>query len=148
MHLVGDQEVLTALLGSARFAGVPLHLLRQGVDIAQCSGPAGYSPGARVRRALAGEEPALIHAMGRKPWEAAALPGARGAYERLHAAQSPYTLAARRYAAELDEPAQWLGRSRSRGPAALSLAEYPLAVFDTAVRRARAALGIARFART
>ena len=129
-------------------ASVPLHLLRQGVEIAQCSGPAGYSPGARVRRALARQAPPLIHAMGRKPWEAAALPGARGAYERLHAAQSPYTLAARRYAAELDEPAPWLGRRRARGPAALSLAEYPLAVFDTAVRRARGLLGIARFART
>lgn len=145
MHLVGDQEVLTALLGSKVFAGVPLHLLRQGVEIAQCSGPAGYAPGSRIRRALAGEVPPLIHAMGRKPWEAEGRSGPRGLYERRHAAQSPYTRASRRYTGALDEPAEWLGGPGGGGAASVNLAELPLAMVDHVVRRSRAALGIARF---
>src|SRR3954470_9726146 len=36
LHLLGDQDVLTALLGSARFAKTPIGWLRRGSDVAQC----------------------------------------------------------------------------------------------------------------
>lgn len=160
IHLLGDQEVLTALLGSQDFADVPVQLLRQGVDIAQCFGPSGYDPADRLRMTLAGEVPPLLHAMGPKPWQQparasrdarpASVPeaarSARDALVRRHHDTSPYTLAAAGLRAGLDEPAPWLpDRPGPASAATVNCAELPLAVFDAVVRRVRARLGIARY---
>jgi hypothetical protein len=50
IHMIGDQEVLTALMGSTDFANIPLFLLRRGIDIAQCFGPAAFTPWERIAR--------------------------------------------------------------------------------------------------
>lgn len=158
LHLLGDQEVLAALLGSADFGGTDLQLLRRGRDIAQCWGPAGY----RVRERLAslvGGSPALAHAMVTKPWELvengafppprpARLRGNRAAwetwYDGLHAQLSPYTVAAAKVRGGLSQQPPWLSRTNrlARLMGALPgdpvvVAELPLAVVDTAVRGLR-----------
>ena len=164
LHLLGDQEVLTALVGSDTFSHVPVHLLRRGVDIAQCFGPAGYRFSERVGalRSRSGPPP-LVHATNPKPWKVLSqrrqgllrsrnLVQARAAYEALHAELSPYTVVARRYRDEV-ESAAWLhvrspaGRALSRlpGPPAV-VDELPLAAFDGAVRSVRRHLKIGRFA--
>ncbi|WP_432544289.1 nucleotide-diphospho-sugar transferase [Kineococcus sp. SYSU DK002] len=152
LHLLGDQEVLTALLGSAQFAAVPLRLLRQGVEIAQCYGPAGFTPRDRLTAALPGRSvPPLVHAMGVKPWERRARSGAlgklRSRYEEMHSLTSPYAVLAAAYRDELLADTSWmprlpLGRGGER---AASLAELPLATVDHAVRAARRVLGIGRY---
>src|SRR3712207_4014819 len=64
-HLMGDQDVLTALLSSADFADVPVRMLRRDVDIAHCFGSAGYLPLQRVRAVVRGQRlPPLVHAQG------------------------------------------------------------------------------------
>ena len=153
LHLLGDQEVLTALLGSREFAHVPLHLLRQGVDIAQCYGPAGFTPAARLRAALpGGRVPALVHAMGVKPWEqrrhdGSALGRARRTYEQAHSRWSPYTAVAAAHRDEVGADGAWLPRlSPGRGADARALlAELPLALVDHSVRTVRRRMGIARY---
>lgn len=163
LHLLGDQEVLTALLGSTRFADVPVHLLRRGVDVAQCFGPAGYRVTERVHGLRTGAGlPPLVHATNPKPWRvlSESRPGmlrsrslgqARAAYESLHAELSPYTVVARQYGSQLSG-ADWLwvrspaGRVLSRlpGPPAI-VPELPVAAFDAAVRMLRRRLRIGRF---
>jgi hypothetical protein len=66
-HQWGDQDVLNALLGSAEFADVPVHLLKTGKDIAHCSSATSYSLGERVG-GLLGPIPVFLHAQGAKPW--------------------------------------------------------------------------------
>jgi hypothetical protein len=44
MHVMGDQDVLTALVASADFAHVPVRQLRRDIEVAHCFGPAGYPP--------------------------------------------------------------------------------------------------------
>jgi len=163
LHLLGDQEVLTALLESRPFAAEPLLLLRRGVGIAQCFGPAGFTVGERVRAASRREVPPIVHAMGAKPWyllpwphggrpPRTAHPAAwRNFYERLHAQLSPYTVAAAAYRGDLSSPA-WLD-SRSAWASAVRLGsggspvldELPLALLDSVVRRVRRRLGVGRF---
>lgn len=164
LHLLGDQEVLTALVGSTTFSDIPVHLLRRGVDIAQCFGPAGYRLSERVRGLMSGAGlPPLVHSTNPKPWRvlserrrgllsSRSLGQARAAYEALHAELSPYTVVARQYRDEV-HGADWLdvqttgGRVLSRlpGPSAV-VVELPLAAFDGAVRSVRKRLGIGRFA--
>jgi hypothetical protein len=150
LHHLGDQEVFTALLGAREFADVPLHLLRQGVDIAQCYGPAGWTPGDRVRAVVSGGGlPPLVHAMGRKPWErrreaSGALGRARGVWERLHLTTSPYVVAAGAYRDDLPSVPGWLPNGGS-GPTRAALLELPLAAVDHGVRAARARLGVGRY---
>ena len=150
LHLLGDQEVLTALLGSREFSHVPIHLLRQGIDIAQCYGPAGFTPADRLRAALpGGRVPALVHAMGLKPWEArrhdgSVLSRARYSYERAHSRWSPYTAVAAAHRDEVGPDTAWLPRAQRSGTRAV-LAELPLALVDHSVRTVRRRLGIARY---
>lgn len=165
LHLLGDQEVLTALLESPRFAAEPVRLLRRGVGIAQCFGPAGFTVAERLASGLRGSSPPVVHAMGPKPWHRLPWPDGkrlprpgragdwRVLFERLHAQLSPYTVAASRFRDQLDGDTRWLGPaptwvslvrvgSGSGGPAA---PEFGLAVVDSLVRRARRRLGVARF---
>ncbi|HYZ80092.1 MAG TPA: hypothetical protein VE571_02425 [Solirubrobacteraceae bacterium] len=161
LHMVGDQDVLTALLGSAEFADTQVHLLRRGLDIAQCAGPAGFTPSERLA-SLGGRSPALYHSVGVKPWQHGAAwrfgttrrSRARARYEDLHLRLSPYTVVARRFAhaagLSLDAVAprnrieRALVRIGNRWP---QLPELPLTVIDISVRRLRRLLRISRYAR-
>lgn len=148
-HLMGAQGVLEALLCSREFAHVPVVMLRRGRDIAQCHGPAGFTPAERVRVLTSGRRvPPLLHALGGKPWEEST-GGQRVAryVNRLHHELSPYTRAAHSYACEIEEVASW-SRPCSRSGRVLSrlagghptLQELPLAVVDASARRARSVL--------
>jgi hypothetical protein len=164
LHMIGDQEVLTGLLGASEFAHIPVRLLRRGVDIAQSFGPAGVTPGERLHAVRRGC-PAFIHTMGQKPWQRADSPRAaferghgmvgklRGYYEFLALDVSPYSLAAVAHAGAMKEPTDWMQPRSLPGRAftaltggSVFLAGMPLAIFDHLVRFARRRLGIARYA--
>ncbi|MCC7204538.1 MAG: hypothetical protein IT441_05620 [Phycisphaeraceae bacterium] len=166
LHLLSDQEVLTALLGSTLADDIPLHILRRGRDVAQCFGPAGYTPTERLAGLRHGL-PTFIHAMGRKPWDRHAPPHdarsprrllarLRRRYEHLHAELSPYTCEARRYRDDLSPqeaawltPASMIGRVMTATAAGHpTMTEFPLAEFDAVIRHARRALGIGRYRQT
>jgi hypothetical protein len=152
-HFLGDQEVLTALLGSKAFADIPVAYLREGDDIIQMFGPAGYAPGDRLRNASRGL-PALVHSMGHKPWRPDVVGNRsklRGRYDDLHGELSPYAYVARDVVGDNREEFPWLFRRSVIGGAmrAISfdnpaLAGFPLALFDSAVRRAKRLLNIDR----
>jgi hypothetical protein len=95
----GDQDALSALLGSKDFSNVPIAFLRSGIEIAQCHGPDGYSWRRRIANAFKGM-PALIHAQGKKPWltEGRTL---------VYLDVSPYKLVALRYKNDVKDT-DWL----------------------------------------
>jgi hypothetical protein len=97
-HFIGDQDVLTALLSSRRFADLPVTWLRRGREIIQYFGPSGYTTSDRLRNLTEGV-PAFVHEQGgNKPWHAQSRrPGPDGVLDRLLADASPYTLYAERY---------------------------------------------------
>lgn len=154
-HLMGAQGVLEALLCSREFAHVPVVMLRRGSDIAQCHGPAGFTPAERVRVLTSGRRlPPLLHALGDKPWdlcrEDAGTDGGQRVVRyvnRLHRELSPYTRAAHAYSRDIEGVAAW-SRPCSRSGRVLStltgghptLQELPLAVVDSSARRARSVL--------
>ncbi len=150
-HLLSDQDVLTALLGSAEFAGVPVHLLRRGRDIAQHHGPSGFSVGERLAVLFKGTPP-LVHCQGPKAWDYG--PGdtlgrdKRRYYERLYLELSLYSAVAGRYRDEVGLPMDWTRPSAwpARLCHALMLGQpvlrgLPLAVFDTVVKSVRRMVG-------
>lgn len=110
--MLGDQDVLWALLASAEFAGLPVAYLQTGIDMLQDSGANGFSLRDRWL-VLAGGRPAFVHALGAiKPWDFGSAPRLRPAGRYLaHLAYelSPYFEAARPYAGLLGDPA-WLRR--------------------------------------
>jgi hypothetical protein len=148
IHLIGDQDVITALLGAARFADVPIRWLRRGKDIAQWVGPAGYTVGERLRNVGRGLPP-LVHGIDPKPWTGGRqTTGWWGWYNRVAIELSPYTWASRRHRAELDEDAQWMDRrTLTAGLCRLltldepNLQGIPQAMFHGAMRRAKHAAG-------
>lgn len=160
LHLLGDQEVLTALLESRAFASVPVRLIRRGTGIAQCFGPGGFTAAERLGCLVRGQQPPLVHAMGTKPWHVLPWPeagtgrgtagGWRRVVDRLHAVNSPYRFAAASLTDDvgsspdwLRPPPRWTAVTRGgRGPVG---AELPLAVVDGAVRRFRRRVGLGRF---
>jgi len=85
----GDQDALSALLGSKDYSDVALAFLQNGVQIAQCHEAGGYSWQHRIVNVLRGCPP-LVHAQGKKPWlqEGRAL---------VYLDVSPYKLVAFRY---------------------------------------------------
>lgn len=165
LHMLGDQEVLTALLGAVEFSQISVKALERGTDIAQCYGPSGYTPVERLQNLLRGQcLPALIHSMGRKPWEITPDPKAiwnspkplqqrlRMYYDRLHLELSPYTLIARQYREQIGEDAPWMDVKTTPAKifATLSaghptLQGFPLALFDAGVRYTRRLVGIDRY---
>jgi hypothetical protein len=157
--MIGDQEVLTGLLGSAAFKDVPIKFLKRGTEIAQCMGPAGFTPTERIKSFLS-ITPALIHSMGTKPWLRGAAPpklglnlvSLRKLYDFLHAELGPYSAVAREHRIFLGEDSDWLILSSSTGKVLsavfrdnIVLKEMPLSVFDSFVRHTRRLLGIARY---
>jgi len=159
LHLVSDQDALTALLGSAAYADLPLHLLRRGRDIAQCAGPSGFTPGERIVSLWRGLPP-LIHAVGVKPWHHGAywrydggrLARLRASYEDLHSRLSPYTVVACGLAEEAGVSVESY-RPRTAAERVIlrwgrrwpQLPELPLALGDTAVRWIRKVVAIGRY---
>jgi len=137
-HLIHDGWLLVALLESAEFSQVAYNCLRVGHDIAQCAGSSGYQPYHRLLSLFRGLPP-LIHGIGRKPWEPNRT---RRPIERfmldLATDVSPYVLAARKVAKDLDMAPAWL--ETRTAPGALlrgltfchpALAGLPLAVLHT-----------------
>ena len=52
MHMIGDQDVLTAVMGAVPFADIPVHFLRRGRDIIHDQ-EGGYHPIDRLAHARA-----------------------------------------------------------------------------------------------
>lgn len=150
-HIFADQEVFTCLLCSKRFAHIPVAYLKEGEDIIQMFGPAGFTPGDRMRNAGAGLPP-LVHSMGHKPWRVSAGgAGLRQRYNDLHGELSPYVYVAREVVGEDIDEFSWLkrrsfvgGLMRAASGDDAALAGLPLAVFDVAVRRMKRMLKIDR----
>jgi hypothetical protein len=143
-HLLGDQEVLTALLGSAEFADVPFRLLRRGTDIVQSFNAATYTISERLDNGPR-RLPPLVHAMRQKPWRNQEKPSwtdLREFYNFVSLELSPYNHVAAGYRDELDEPADWLdvrslpGRSLHRLAAGrVNFQGLPLALTTHMLRR-------------
>lgn len=139
VHLMNDQDPLTALLGSQHFADLPVHLIQRGTQIIHHAAAAGYTVQERLHNALHGLPP-LVHAMARKPW----FPST--GYDRIHLQLSTYTHLAQRYREQLDEEAPWMDVTAPLARLAdymtrshPSLRALPLAVGETLVRRMRRA---------
>jgi hypothetical protein len=151
LHLASDGWVLTALLESEQFGHVPFDRMRMGPHIAQCAGSSGYRPLDRLLDLFRGLPP-LIHGIGRKPWERISEKGR--AYEfltDLASDVSPYVLASRRVARDLDMSPSWL-EARTVPGAALrllsgfhpALAGLPMATLHAIHVRIGQAIGHAR----
>jgi len=134
LHLLSDQEVLTALLGASPYDSIRLEWLRQGRDVAQLLGPSGRP----------------------KPWSFGASPrwwpNPRRAYDALAHELSPLTAAASTFEEDLDGETEWirrrtlLGRVLSAaGPADPLRRGVILAGVDAAVRFLLGAAGRRRF---
>ena len=98
-YFISDQDALTALLASSDYSHVPLHLLTNGRDIAQCFEHDGYTVGSRLSNALKRRVPPLVHAQGGKPWKT----GSRADYQQL----SPYNSIAAPYLKLERLPLDW-----------------------------------------
>ncbi len=115
-HLMSDQALLTALLGSKEFGEVSLDYIQIGRHIAQCAGSSGYRPLHRMLDLFRGL-PSLIHCIGRKPWDPEN--GQSGLQKFLVNSAtdvSPYVLAARMIAHDLGMEPRWLDARTSLEP--------------------------------
>jgi hypothetical protein len=107
-HLSSDQVLLNALLGSEEFGHVSFDYIRLGRHIAHCAGSSGYRPAHRLLDLFRGLPP-LIHCIGRKPWVSLHDEGrVYGYLTDLATDVSPYVLASRRVARNLDIRPSWL----------------------------------------
>jgi hypothetical protein len=110
-HMIGDQDVLTALLASEEYANVPLKVLKRGKDIIQYFGAHGYTISERLSNVLFGG-PSFIHSQGPKPWihdwQHRAPKSVRRTCETLYLDLSPYTLTAWKYRDSLDSDTSWM----------------------------------------
>jgi hypothetical protein len=151
-HLIGDQDVLTALLSSAEFSDIPLRILRRGREILQCFGLAGFTLRERILSAAWGLPP-LVHAQRDKPWKRApAPPGWRAPRAALNYAWmevTPYNHVAARYRRSLGlemewlEPRSGLGRAlRLLGCGNPALTGAPISILYAASRLAKDILGV------
>lgn len=164
IHMIGDQEVLTALLGSKKYGSTRVRLLRRGVEIAQCFGAGGFRVSERLTNFLSGREPQLIHAMGPKPWTRSATPpsifGSNGALKRrinslysyLMLEASPYLVVANRLKRKDLAGSAWLKKFSSGGNFFTAigfnnanLTGLPLALIDSSGKLAKRILKMSRF---
>ncbi|MEM9988614.1 MAG: hypothetical protein AAF723_03765, partial [Pseudomonadota bacterium] len=149
-HHFGDQEVLTGLMGAEEFSGTPVTYLKEGREIIQMFGPAGFGLKDRLYMANKGLPP-LVHSMGHKPWRKDSghhYSGLREWYNRLHGELSPYMDVARDAAGDHLTDYPWL-TAHTRISKAFrgimgqnaSMAGFPLAALDLGVRKAKRLLG-------
>jgi hypothetical protein len=152
VHMLGDQDVLTALVASEQFSQIPLMYLRRGRDIVQSVGPAGFALGERLR-GLGRDLAPLVHCAGTKPWDLPSVPAQHESlklrYERAYLETSPYVWAARAYRDQLEEPMAGLDVQTLAARACRWLThDHPVlqgaaqAAFHTLSRRLKHALGI------
>jgi hypothetical protein len=138
LPVASDGWLLAALLESAEFSHVSFAYLRVGRHIAQCAGSSGYRPHHRFLDLFRGPPP-LIHCIGRKPWVSWHGRGRLyGFLTELATDVSPYVLASRKIARELDLHPSWLGARTALGALLRGLTAYhpamaglPLAVLHT-----------------
>jgi hypothetical protein len=111
-HMLGDQDILSALLTSREFSSIPVKRLIHSTEILQHHGAGAYGPIQRWLNLIHGMPP-LIHAMGTvKPWNMPDRPNPfrspRDYYERMYLELSPYVHSARQFRTVLDEDVGWL----------------------------------------
>jgi hypothetical protein len=110
VHMLGDQDVLTALLTSKKYSEIPLYVLARGKHILQFDGIWGYTVPERLRNLL-GDGPAFIHSAAGKPWSEQwpqQIRGVRELVKWLYLDVSPYTLKALPYKHELECDTKWM----------------------------------------
>ena len=155
MHMLGDSEVLTAVLGANEFADVPVRLLRRGREIINNLGPAGYTLGERLynfRHGLA----YVVPSMGVKPWQFTEVPSwtrqRKRYYQLVFLELSPYVYLARQYRDQMGEPTDWMDvrtqparlfRAIARGEP--NLQGMPQAALDSVVRRTKRLLHLSEY---
>ncbi len=151
IHMVGDQDVLTALLSSERFSDIPVQFLHRGKDVIYNFGPSGYTPRERLDN-LANPIPPFVHCSGPKPWnpppQVSLLNNPKAYYTRVNLELADYSRVAHRYRQHFDQDAiafdlktlparvsRWLAGKRT------PLQGLPLAIFHGFGRRLRKAFG-------
>jgi len=135
-HMLGDQDVLTALLTSKEFSEIPIYVLRRGKQIIQFDGVWGYTVAERMINLL-GDGPLFIHQFGHKPWSERweHFDDLRDYVKKTYLDLSPYTLAARQFRSELECDVEWMDPHyvpskilRTLGMGQSTLVGLPLAV--------------------
>ncbi len=110
-HLFGDQDVLTALLGSKEYENLALKIIRRGEGIIQYFGFSAYTTHERLYNLIYGM-PAFIHSQGWKPWLPleSDIPSAKlkNKLKNLYIQLSPYRIMASEYKDLLAEPSEWI----------------------------------------
>ena len=143
-HLLGDQDVLTALLCSSEFSEVPIHVLRRGSDIVQYFGPTGFSVRERLMDFRKGSL-SFIHSQGFKPWRNERRPAnvsrAKHYFNQLLIDTSPHSMVANSLSLRMDDACTWalprtrVGRLlRQLGMGNRALTGLPLAMFADVYR--------------
>jgi hypothetical protein len=111
IELLGDQDVLTALLASVLHADVDLVILKRGKQIVQFYELSGYTLFERIGNILYGG-PDFIHCPGRKPWllfeEISTMTAARDRIVVSYHDVSPYKLASLPYRQEIGLNTDWM----------------------------------------
>jgi hypothetical protein len=148
-HFLHDGWPLIALLESEEFAGVEYDFIRRNGEIAQCAGSSGYRPTHRILDVFRGL-PALIHGLGRKPWEEP--PAGSGAQRMLFDLAtdvSPYVLASRKVAKKVGLNPAWVEARTLPGKVLRGvtnghpgMAGLPLAILHSVEMRVRKLRGI------
>ena len=114
VHMQGDQDVLTALMGAKRWADVPVELLRNAEDIIQLWRSETYPSQARLDHVRRGWVPYIVHAQRFKPWVELPREIGRNRLRRkvlqLEVELSPYRMHAKHFAADMLSPCGWLTR--------------------------------------
>jgi hypothetical protein len=121
IHMIGDQDVLTALLSGQEFVDVPVVRLRRGAEIIQYFGPPGYTTRERMSNLRTGLPPFVHEQGGGKPWYLDGThryAGLRAAVDRLYSELSPYRCCAASYQAEIADElrhANWIDETSRVG---------------------------------
>jgi hypothetical protein len=158
LAMVGDQDVLTAILGSRAFAHVPVAMLKRGVHVAQCYSMAGYTLWERLM-SIGHGLPAFVHAMGPKPWLRPSVVSVsigaqrpfhqrlRAHWDHLHLELSPYSALSQEYRSQLGALVDSMAVRSTVGRILVrvfggrpALYELPFCVIETCVRRIRQVL--------
>ena len=146
LHLAGDQDILTALLCSEKYAHIGVHILQRGSDIIQYYGSSCYTVRERLGNLVNGG-PTFVHSQGFKPWRDT---DARGKsvfsrlFRQLLSDTSVYLLEAQRLRCEVALDLPWTrastvpGRAlRLMGFGSNFLTGLPVAVIGDALRMVR-----------